>query len=164
MAIKQLLTALCLAGVAVATCAQTAVDPAKAEVGIPPPPTYSRDKLIPIEMPPYVTLKVGIDPDTVTVGSDDVVRYVVVMRNTSGSVSAAFEGIQCASGEVKTYARAGTSGAWTTVEPQQWRNLTDNLPSKHAYALSKQGVCDGRTAAKRADILNTLKRGKPSYQ
>jgi len=157
--------AMGMALAAAAACAQTPVDaPEWVEGAAPPPPAYSADKLIPIEMPPYVTLKIGIDPNTLVVGADGVVRYVVVMRNASGSVNAAYEGIQCANGEVKTYARAGTSGKWVPVEQPQWRGMTDNLPSRHAYALSKQGVCDGGAAAKRADIIDTLKWGQKSYK
>jgi len=109
-------------------------------------------------MPPYVTLKVGIAPETVAVGADKVVRYVVVMRNISGSVNAAYEGILCTTGEVKTYARVSSAGGWVLVTEPQWRPMTDNLPSRHAYAIAQQGACDGRTAAKREDILKALRR------
>ncbi|MBI2750664.1 MAG: hypothetical protein HYX43_15430 [Burkholderiales bacterium] len=104
MVIERVL-AVGLAMAAVAACAQTPSDaPEWVEEAPPPPPAYSADRLIPIELPPYVTLKVGIDPNTLVVGNDGVVRYVVVMRNASGSVNAAFEGILCTNGEVKTYA------------------------------------------------------------
>lgn len=149
---------------AVAACAQTPVDvPEWTEEKAAPPPAYSQDRLIPIEMPSYVTLKVGIDPETVTVGADAVVRYVVVMRNVSGSVNAAYEGILCTSGEVKTYARTSASGSWVAVEQPQWRPMTDNLPSRHAYAIAQQGGCEGRTAARREDILRALKRRHKAY-
>ncbi len=130
-----------------------------------PPPAYTADKLLPIEMPSYVTLKVGIDPSTVSVGADGVVRYVVVMRNASGSVNAAFEGIKCTEGEVKTYARVSSAGsAWIALEQPDWRPMTDNLPSRHAYAIAKQGACNGRTAnGKPQDIIRTLQRGYKSY-
>ncbi len=129
------------------------------------PPAYSADKLLPLEMPSYVTIKVGVDPATISVGADDVVRYVVVMRNASGSVSAAYEGIKCTDGEVKTYAKVNsTGGAWQTIEQPEWKPMTDNLPSRHAYAFAKQGACNGRTAGgKPQDIIRTLQRGKKSY-
>ncbi len=129
------------------------------------PPAYSADKLLLVEMPSYVTLKVGVDPATISVGTDDVVRYVVVMRNASGSVSAAFEGIKCTDGEVKTYARVNsTGGPWQVIEQPEWKSMTDNLPSRHAYAIAKQGACNGRTAGgKPQDIIRALQRGKKSY-
>ncbi|MES2952895.1 MAG: CNP1-like family protein [Pseudomonadota bacterium] len=159
------LIGLCLALAAASVGAQTPVEvPEWAEEQTPSPPAYSKDALIPIEMPSHVTLKVGIDPETVTVGAaDGVVRYVVVMRNASGSVSAAYEGILCTKGEVKTYARAGTTGHWVAIDQPQWRPMTDNLPSRHAYAIAKQGGCDGRVSNKREDTIRALKRGKKAY-
>ena len=139
---------------------QTPVEAAEwVEEQSPSAPAYATDRLIPIEMPPHVTLKVGIDPTTLAVGAtDSVVRYVVVMRNASGSVNVAYEGIRCTTGEVKTFARVNTAGNWVTYELAPWRDMTSNLPSRHAYAIAKQGACEGRTAGKRDDIVSTLKR------
>lgn len=154
---KLLLTASVMC-CAMTVSAQTPVDPPQwAEDAATSPPRYSTSQLISIEMPPYVTLKVGVDPETVIVGTDGVVRYVVVMRNNTGSESAAYEGILCSSGEVKTYARMGASGQWSVVREPQWQAMTDNLGSRHAFAISKQGVCDGRATGKRESILRALK-------
>jgi hypothetical protein len=115
-------------------------------------------------MPTYVTLQVGIDPETLTVGATDgVVRYVLVMRNASGSSNAVYEGISCAKGEAITYARAGTSGQWVTVQNPEWKPLTDDLPTRLAYAVAKQGGCDGRAVSKRDDTVRALKRGQKQY-
>jgi hypothetical protein len=144
---------------------QTPVEaPEWTEENTPPPPAYSKDKLIPIEMPSYVTLQVGIDPETLNIGATDgVVRYVAVMRNASGSTNASYEGILCTKGEVKTYARADANGKWTTVQNPEWKSMTDNLPSRHAYAIAKQGGCDGRTASRREDTIRALKRQKKAF-
>jgi len=135
-------------------------DPDWKESEAPPAPAFSTDKLLPLEMPPYVSVKFGIDPATLTIASDGIVRYVVVARNTSGSVNAMYEGIRCATGEVKTYARASDTGVWSTVAEPKWRGLTDNLPSKHAWAFARQAACDGRAAAasNTADIIKALKK------
>ena len=66
-------------------------------------------KVLPLDMPNFVTVKVGIDPSTIMVGGDGVVRYVAVMTNSSGTSNAMYEGIRCLTGEVKTYARAGSN-------------------------------------------------------
>ena len=147
---------MCFAAV---VASQTPIDAsAWSEDTVPPPPRFSTDQLVPIDMPPYVTLRVGIDPETLFVGTDGVVRYVVVMRNSTGSEQAAYEGILCTKGEVKTYARFGAMGKWTAVEQPQWRPMTDNLGSRHAYAIAQQGGCDSRLARHRDNILQALKR------
>ena len=155
---RKLLLAVCVTGCAMTVSAQTPVDPPEwAEDAVTTPPLFSTSQLIPIEMPPYVTLKVGVDPETVTVGADGVVRYVVVMRNSNGSESAAYEGILCTNGEVKTYARTGASGQWSVVSQPQWQAMTDNMGSRHAFAIAKQGGCDGRATGKREAIVQALK-------
>jgi hypothetical protein len=72
------------------------------------------------------------------------VRYVVVMINVTGNVNAAFEGIRCFSDEVKTYARASSSGEWRMVTDAQWKAVNDNMPSRHAQAIARQGACISR--------------------
>jgi hypothetical protein len=135
-------------------------DPDWKESNAPTPPTFSVDKLLPLDMPPYVTLKVGIDPATLTITPDGIVRYVVVTRNASGSVNAMYEGIRCATGEVKTYARASSAGTWSMVAEPTWRDFTGNLPSKHAWVFARQAACDGRAtaASSTADIVKALKK------
>lgn len=122
------------------------------------PPAYSRERLIPIDMPPYVSIKIGVDPATITVGADGVVRYVVVMRNASGSVNAAYEGIRCNTDEVKTYARSGSSGEWHTVATPEWKAVNDNLPSRHAFAIARQGGCETRLSTSTAEVIKALKQ------
>jgi hypothetical protein len=127
---------------------------------VPAPPAFSTDKLLPLDMPPYVSLRFGVDPTTLTITADGIVRYVVVARNASGSITAMYEGIRCATGEAKTYARADNSGNWTIVKQPLWRGLDDNQPSKHALAFARQGACDGRatTASSNADIIRAMKK------
>jgi hypothetical protein len=131
------------------------------EEAAPAPPTFSKDRVIPLDMPSYVSVKVGVDPQTIVVGNDGVVRYVAVMTNASGTMNASFEGIRCASGQFKTYARYSASGTWSTVSEPQWRDLTDNLPSKHPHAFARQAACEVRVANRKEEILQALQGKKP---
>ncbi len=143
--------------------AQVDVDPDWKESEAPPPPAFHADQLIPIEMPRYVSLRIGVDPATLVITPDGIVRYVMVAKNATGSISAMYEGIRCARGEVKTYARYSLSSHWSAVKDPQWQALNDNLPSRHALALARQGVCDGRamSASSVADIVRALKSPGP---
>lgn len=148
--------------VAFNTTAQVFIDPDWKETEVPPPPSFNKDQLIPIEMPKYVSLRFGVDPTTLALTPDGIVRYVVVASNATGSTSAMYEGIRCATGEAKTYARYTSNGQWTSIQDPQWRGLSDNLPSRHALALARQGVCEGRstTASSVATIVNVLRNPK----
>lgn len=124
----------------------------------PSPPAFVTDQLIPIDMPRYVSVDVGIDPATLTVGTDGVVRYVVVMRNASGSSMAAFEGLRCTTDEVKTYARFGTANQWIVVKEPEWKPINSNMPSKHAFAIARQGACDTHLSSSREETIRLLKQ------
>lgn len=135
------------------------LDPDWKEQDVAPPAVFRTDRLIPIEMPRYVSVKVGIDPETLTISSDGIVRYVVVASSPSGNQNAAFEGIWCRTGDVKIYARYGSDGKWNVVRNAEWKPLSGNQPSMHALAMARQGVCNGRSAAASStqEIIRMLK-------
>lgn len=140
-------------------------NPQWSESEAPAPPAFSKARLIPVNMPSYVLVRLGIDPGTLAITPDGVVRYVMVAVNESGSMSAMYEGIRCASAEVKTYARFASNGPWVSVQDPQWQDLSGSLPSKHALALARQGVCEGRSVASSsaAGIISRLKTQKLDY-
>ena len=49
------------------------------------------------------------------------------------------------------------------MKDPQWQALNDNLPSRHALALARQGLCDGRAMPARsvAEIVRALKSPAP---
>ncbi len=134
-------------------------DPDWKEIDLPPPPTFNKSNLIPLEMPAYTALKFGVDPATLSVSSDRIVRYVVVATSSTGVVNAMYEGLRCDVSEFKTFARWGAKGEWLLVKDPVWRPLNDNNTSRHALALARQGACEGRTAAasSAAEIVRKLK-------
>jgi hypothetical protein len=151
--------ALCL--LCASAWAQNTLDnPDWVEEKEPPPPVFSKSKLLPLDMPSYVSVKVSIDPTTLMVGNDGIVRYVAVMSNATGTSNAVYEGIRCVSDEVKTYARAGSSGEWSLVSEPIWRDIRDNLPSKHAFAFARQAACQTRVASSKAEIIQALETKK----
>ena len=136
------------------------------ELAVPPPPAYQKDGLIGIDMPSSTSLTFGLDPASLAIGEDGVVRYVMVAYNPAGSVNALYEGLRCESGEVKTYARSTEIGRWTVVQQPTWRRVDNSSLSRHALALAKQGVCDGWKVVtpKAPDMLRLLRTPKTSQQ
>jgi len=130
------------------------------EAEAPPPPAWHKEGLVPIDMPIRSNLRFGVDPTTLSIGPDWVVRYVVVAYSGSGSVNAFYEGLNCDTGSVKTYARSSEPGKWNVVAKPTWRELdaTQNA-TRHSFALARQGVCEshfpgGRTSA---ELIQRLK-------
>ena len=133
------------------------------EAAVPDAPAFKTTSGIGIDMPHHVSVKVAVDPATLAIGSDGVVRYVAYMTNLSGSVSAVYEGIRCTTDEVKTYARWSSSGQWTRTTEPVWKEINSNLPSKHAFAIARQGACENHVAQSTvADIVRALQQTSKS--
>lgn len=136
-------------------------DPDWVEMQTPTPPAYDFQRQIGFDIPNASReLKWGVDPKTITVGSDGVTRYVVFATSSSGSTNVFYEGIHCSRGEVKTYARVNLAGQWDLMEPATWKGLNSGLPSRHALTLARTVFCDISVVRTDMDeIVKLLKSG-----
>lgn len=123
-----------------------------------PPTTFSTETLLTFEVLKASALTYGIDPNTLTVGEDGVVRYVMVARSTSGALNVLYQGIRCATAETKTYGRLNDKGMWNASPDADWQTLSFRGPTRPAMILARQGVCEGRTITGNVQkILATLR-------
>jgi hypothetical protein len=120
----------------------TPPDPDWKEVDAPTPAPLRTDHLIRIDMPGS-SLRFGVDPASIVVGRDRIVRYVVVATSSSGAVNAFYEGIHCSTAEVKVYARHNPDSGWVPVPDSRWRSLYETRPSPHSLAIARGGACVG---------------------
>ena len=137
---------LLVAGMLVACCSAQAQlhapDPDWKEAETPPPPALKVDKLVPFDMPSSL-LRWGIDPGSVSIGSDGIVRYVVVARSDGGAVNAMYEGIRCNTAEVKVYARS-YGGDWSVQRNADWKPLQVNGAQNHSLVIARNAACIGQ--------------------
>ena len=147
----------CLAGSAFAQ--QTAPKPAAKAAQSVLAPAYGKSGLIALDVGPDHALKFGVDPTTLSISKDGIVRYVIVASSDTGATNAMYEGIRCSTGEFTTYARATTAGSWDAVQDPEWVSLYANMPSRHALVLAEQGACNGTAPASSVQaIIRQLKR------
>jgi hypothetical protein len=123
------------------TMGKPTTDPEWREVEVPPPPPLRSEGLVSVEGG-SPALQFGIDPDSVAVGKDNVVRYVIVARSGSGAINAMYEGILCERGEYRVYARH-TGAGWHAVQTE-WKSLFDGIEARHVRAIARGGACQGR--------------------
>jgi hypothetical protein len=149
--------ALAFACAAGAASAQVTTDPDWKEVEAPPPPALRSTGLVALEMPSS-SLRFGVDPESVVVGSDRVVRYVVVATSTTGTVNAMYEGLRCNTGEVKVYARHNPDSGWVPVRNAEWRALHETQNTRHSLLIARTGACIGHAAnGNGAEIVRALR-------
>lgn len=134
---------LALAIVAGAAQAQlTPPDPDWKEMDAPAPAPLRTQGLIRIDLPES-TLRFGVDPASITLTSDGIVRYVVVATSSSGAVNAFYEGIRCSTAETRLYARHNPDSGWVPVKDGQWRSLYETRPSRNSLVIARTGACIG---------------------
>lgn len=141
------------------------VDPNWREDPVPPPPAYSTSGLIDIEMPVRSNVKMGLDPDTLVLNQQTgVVRYVVVARGPS-AINASYEGIRCATGEYRVYARQTPGNPWNPSEDEDWKPMRgqSGVVVAHPLRLARDGLCVGTTLRRTAqDMVRELRTGNRS--
>lgn len=117
-------------------------DPDWKEAEAPPPPAVRKDGLVPIDMGSSL-LRWGVDPASITIANDRVVRYVVVAQSQGGAVNALYEGLRCSTGEVKVYAR-NAGDKWVSATGADWKRLdNNNAATRHSLVIARNGVCIG---------------------
>ena len=101
-----------------------------------PPPRYPRaGDLVPVDVPGPSGVRFFVDPTTLSVGRDHVVRYVLVGRSASGVDNVTFEGLRCAPPEFRLYALGRSDGTWGgSAGPWQPRRAADVSPARRALA------------------------------
>lgn len=126
------------------------------ETSVPlPVPPLDRDA-IPFRVG-QSTLTFAVDPKSVSIGSDEVVRYTVIITSPSGARNVSFEGIRCETRERKLYATLRTTdNTWTRNMSQAddgWRTMSSLAANSYGRALAEDFFCDGRTIAGSAEKL-----------
>jgi hypothetical protein len=137
----------------------------KHEERLPPPeeavalPSYPKaEQLIEFFVAATSTFRFFIDAASISVGSDGVVRYVLVARSATGVDNVSFEGMRCTTGEVRTYA-LGRDGAWTG-KPGEWRSIQPRSVQRWHNALYREYFCPQREPIGSArEGVDALRRG-----
>ena len=161
MTLHRALTAAFALALALPAAAQYATDALYdwSEGDVPPAPEWSGKNLIDADLPGR-NVRVGIDPATITPDiKTGIVRYVAVARGVS-AVNASYEGIRCATGEWRVYARQIPGEEWQPSSSGWQEMLTARSP--HAYWFAKTGICEeGRSPRREVrDMVRRLKDGR----
>jgi hypothetical protein len=105
-----------------------------------------------------------IDPASVSVGSDGVVRYTLVARSPSGAENVSYEGIRCSSASYKVYAY-GQGAGWSRAQGD-WKPIEPKSVQRWHQALRREYFCPFNlqvsTAAEAVDYLR--RGGHPDFK
>lgn len=124
---------------------------------LPPYPTKSN--LIEFDVGGGSDFHFLVDAASLSVGSDGVVRYVLVARSPQGAENVSFEGLHCSAGEYKIYATGSENGTWIRSRDARWRPVEQAAGSWHR-TLASDYLCPEKEPIRTvAEGVDALRRG-----
>lgn len=124
-------------------------------------PAYPKlDAALPFFVSSATDNKFFIDPPSISVGEDNVVRYTLIVKSPEGAVNITFEGIRCATEEKKIYAFGHPDGKWSRNRYAKWSQIRYQDRNRQHHVLYDDFFCPGGIIAKDAnEIVSALRRG-----
>lgn len=131
---------------------------AEIEVQLPAPP--KAEDLLAFYVSPTTDNRFLIDPASISVGSDGVIRYTLVVLTPGGTRNVTFEGMRCSTGEKRIYAFGRTNGAWSKSRANKWEPVKEAVNNRHHAALYYEYFCpDGVIARSAEEARLALRNG-----
>lgn len=121
----------------------------ESEVSMPAPP--ARGRLQPFYVSATTENRFMLDPETISVGSDGVVRYVLVVESAAGARNVSYEGIRCESAERRLYAFGRADGSWSPARGKLWLPIQGNSLNRQHAALYTEYFCPNGAIVRNAD-------------
>ena len=138
-------------------------EPWQEQRDVEPPAFPKQETLREFYVSAVATNKYLIDAATLAVGTDGVVRYVLVVQTSGGATNVSFEGINCKELSWKHYATGRSDGTWTKSRALriEWRPIENKPVNRHHAALSRDLFCPNGSAIRSPDEgRNALRLGK----
>jgi hypothetical protein len=120
------------------------------------PPAWDKARLVELQLRERSDFSYLVDPASISVGADRIVRYVVLARSPSGVENVSFEAIRCP-GEYRILAVGRPDGSWAG-RPSEWRpvprdvRLAQNVLSRRYFCPVRQAI---RSAQEGVDALRS---------
>lgn len=106
-------------------------------------------------------LDMFIDERSLMVGDDGVVRYVLVLRSPSGAENVFFEGIRCATRELRSYAYGSSRSTWQSTDTA-WTPIQDTGMGRYRDQLYRYYLCrPAMGTVTRPEMLQRMRYGVP---
>jgi len=118
--------------------------------------------LLPFDVSNNTQLKFAIDPDSLTVGSDGVVRYTVVITSPTGARNVNYEGIRCDTYEWRLYASLNADhDGWDQTVANDWSRIEGGSANGYQSALYHDYFCASKMPVGKASaIVQNLRYGR----
>ena len=131
------------------------------EIDVPLPVGPAEERLQSFYVSMVTDNKFFIDLATLSVGSDGVVRYVLVIVTPSGARNITFEGMRCETRENRIYASGRRDGTWSKSRNSEWSRIKDVHANRHHAVLFLEYFCPvGVIVRDATEAKEALRRGQ----
>jgi len=131
------------------------------EAALPAPPQEAN--LLPIEVDQLTQNRFYVDDASLAYGSDDVIRYTMVVVSPAGARNVSFEGMRCKTAERRIYAFGRVDGSWSKARSNAWVRIEGGNINRHHAALYRDYFCStGGTVMDTEAARRALRYGNPS--
>ena len=128
----------------------------EAEIQIPESPPST--ELKPFFVSNHTPLTFAIDAQSLSIGKDDVIRYVLVITSPSGAKQVNYEGLRCEKYEWRLYAPMQKDGVWHKSANCRWQVIRNTGYNSYHAALVRDAFCDNAIPRRSAkEIIPLLK-------
>ncbi|MDY7577507.1 CNP1-like family protein [Herbaspirillum sp. RTI4] len=117
------------------------------EISLQLPPAPQESDLASFYVDPRATGQSAVDAKSISIGTDGVIRYTMVVKTQGGAVNVSYNGIRCATYESKSYAFGRSDGAWSRARQDKWKVISNAGANRQDAVLFKEYFCDGTTIA-----------------
>jgi hypothetical protein len=115
------------------------------------PPIPAAENLVRVQVDDAQGFTFFVDSASVSVGTDDVVRYTLVARSESGATNISFEGIKCKTRERKLYAIGRADNTWSPARNSQWTPISELPVNRVQAVLFGAYFCPARIIVRNTD-------------
>jgi hypothetical protein len=124
------------------------------------PKTPVRENLLPLYVSAATDNKFYIDGSSLSVGADQVIRYVMVVETPGGARNVTFEGMRCESRSRRIYGAGRMDGSWSKARNSDWIRILDAYANRQHAALFLEYFCPfGNSVRTAAEAREALVRG-----
>jgi hypothetical protein len=132
------------------------------EIVVQLPPAPLPENLAEFYVGPTTTSKSYVDLKSLSIGSDNVVRYIMVTKSSGGATNVIYSGIRCETYEIKQYAFGRSDGSWSRSRRDKWIRIKDAGSNRQDAALYKSYFCQiGMLDGDLKKISNRLRENRP---
>lgn len=130
------------------------------EVAVQLPTSPKESSLQPFYVSATTDNRFWVDLDSVSVGSDGVVRYTLLVRTGTGAKNVSYEGMRCETRERRLYAFGRSDGSWSKSRGNQWMRIQEAVNNRQHAALFTEYFCPGGVVVSSAtEAKSALRRG-----